>query len=248
MTKLRSDSTLAQLTEDQRDQLYDWIISQGRAKAIELAAQSIDEGGLNLTLHRTTLDRFFEREQKERQARELAELAAAAESETLPERIDQLIHAARVKLAQAAYELSKTVDDPENFDRLERALHHIEIIKIKREELTIRKQELELQRERFTELCRQWRFNTARAVLCHLPELMKVARDQSLDNEEKIWAAHDICFGTQEESANAMTHSATLKHALPTESAPIASPTRTPGAEAGVPPDSTLSQLLKAAV
>src|SRR5688500_18224320 len=103
MSKLRSDSTIASLTDEQRDQLYDWIVTHSFAGAQARAAKSVDEEGFNLKLHRTTLVRFFETEQQERQAQELAELAAEADNAAVPDQIDALIQATRQKFIRATY-------------------------------------------------------------------------------------------------------------------------------------------------
>src|SRR5688572_13815287 len=101
MAKPRSDSILASLTEEQRDQLYDWIATHSFAEAISAAAKPTAEGGFDLKIHRTTLTRFFEAEQQRRQAAELAELAAAAENDEVPDQIEALIQATRQKFIRA---------------------------------------------------------------------------------------------------------------------------------------------------
>src|SRR5688572_1808270 len=106
MSKLRSDSILASLTEEQRDQLYDWIVIHSFAGAQARAAKPVAEDGFNLKLHRTTLVRFFEAEQSERQALELAELAAEAGNTGAPDQIEALINATRQKFIRATYELA----------------------------------------------------------------------------------------------------------------------------------------------
>lgn len=139
MNNVRSDSTLAQLAQAQRNQLYDWICDHGIAKTIELAAKPVEQGGFDLQFHRTTLDRFRDGERKDRHARELAALAASAEGPSVPEEIDRLISAAKAEFAHSVYELAKRSSDPKDFECLERALHHVEMAKLKREQLEFQK-------------------------------------------------------------------------------------------------------------
>jgi hypothetical protein len=204
MAKLRADSTLAPLTETQRDQLYDWLLTHTYPDVQKLAARPIEEGGFGLKIHRTTLARFFTDEQQERHAEELAAIALSAPGSEIPDRIASLIGASKARFAHAAYELAKAQTDPLNFDRLERALHHIDIVSAKREELALKERELDQQRERMEEQRRQWEYSAARAALNCLPELIKITQNTATDNEEKIWAARDVCFGKPE--VNLPTH------------------------------------------
>jgi hypothetical protein len=195
MSKLRSDSTLALLTEEQRNQLYDWIVMHSFAGAQTRAAKPVDEDGFNLKIHRTTLVRFFEAEQSERQTRELTELAAEANNGDVPQQIEALIQATRQKFIRATYELAKAAAEPQSYDRVENALHHMDLIKARREELELKKRELDQEDKRMEEQRRQWEYNAARAALNHMPELQKIYNDQTIDPEDKIWAARDVCFG-----------------------------------------------------
>jgi hypothetical protein len=201
MAKTRADSTLAPLTENQRDQLYDWLLNHTYPEVQKLAAKSVEEGGFDLKIHRTTLARFFTDEQQERHAEELAAMAVSAPGSQIPDRITSLIAASKARFAHAAYELAKAQTDPLNFDRLDRALHHIEIVNAKRDELALKERELDQQRQRMAEQRRQWEYNAARAALNCLPELIKITQNTDTDNEDKIWAAREICFGGADSDA-----------------------------------------------
>jgi hypothetical protein len=222
MSKPRSDSTLACLTEEQRHQLYDWLFSHSYAEVIKLAARPVNEGGFNLKLHRTTLTRFFEVEQEERQARELAELAASADNAATPSAIEALEEAARDKFIRATYELAKAASDADNYDRLERALHHMDLVKLRREEIELKKRELAQEDARQAEQRRQWEFDAAREVMKNLVEYQKIYRQPNIDEPEKIWQARDIAFGKPPLAENGtvelqpdsrLTHFDTLLHA-----------------------------------
>lgn len=81
---------------------------------------------------------------------------------------------------------------------------------LRNRELALKEQQLALERERMVEQRRQWEYNAARAALNYLPDLQKVMRNKALDNEDKIWAATDICFG--KDGAFRLTRSATQNH------------------------------------
>src|SRR3954462_4558023 len=193
--KPRSDSVLASLNDDQRIQLYDWLCSNSYSEVIKLAAKPIVDGGFDIKLHRTTLARFFEIEQEERQARELAELAAGADNATTPSAIEALEKAARDKFIRATYELAKAASHPDNYDRLGRALHHMDLVKLRREEIEIKKRELAQQDERLAEQRRQWEFDAAREVMKNYLEYQKIDKRSDIDEHDKIWRARDIAFG-----------------------------------------------------
>ena len=62
--KLRNDSTLSALTEEQQAQLYEWIQTLGYTETLnKVAAQRPD--GFGLTTHRATLLGFFKRYQEQ---------------------------------------------------------------------------------------------------------------------------------------------------------------------------------------
>ena len=193
--KPRSDSLLASLTEEQRDQLYDWIVAHSFAGAQDRADKPVSEDGFDLKIHRTTLVRFFESEQTERQARELAALAASADNATTPSAIEALEKAARDKFTRATYELAKAAADPQNYDRLDRGLRHMHLVQRSRQEIELKKRELDQEDKRIEEQRRQWEYNAARAAINHMPALQKIYNDHTLDNEDKIWAAREVCFG-----------------------------------------------------
>jgi len=212
--KLRSDSTLAELTEDQREQLFDWLSTNSAAKVQTLAAKPVADGGFDLKIHRTTLDRFFESQVRERQALELAALAAGADNATTPVEIEQLLAGTRVKFVRATFELAKAAADPDNYDRLENALHHMDLIKARREELEIEKRKLDLDEKRFAEQKRQWEFDIMREVMKHFLEYEKLHRRTDIDQHDKLWAGRTICFGP---GSDAPILSST-SHLLPSES------------------------------
>jgi hypothetical protein len=113
----------------------------------------------------------------------------------LPPELTQLIAAAKADFVHAIYALSQAADDPDNFDRLQRALHHVELIQIKNRELKLKEDAHALARERLAETKRQFNYNAGRAALIHNCELQKIMKNRKLDNEGKIWEASKVCFG-----------------------------------------------------
>jgi hypothetical protein len=147
------------------------------------------------------LQRFYRDEQKRRHLEHLAELAAqtnaldnpAIEAESAE--LTRLMAAARAEFVHATFELAKAADGPKNYEMLERAFHHRDLVRLKTEELKLKQQELALARERLAETKRQFNYNAGRAALIHNIELQKIMKNRKLDNEDKIWAACDVCFG-----------------------------------------------------
>lgn len=193
--KTRSDSILASLTQDQRDQLYDWLCAKSYSEVQALAAKP-EADGFDLKFHRTTLARFFETEQKERQARELAELAAAADNDTTPVQLDSLIRITRERFTRAAYELAKSAaSERADFDRLQRALHSMDLIQARREDLELKRKDVALEEARLTEQRRQWEFDAAREVMRNFVAYEKIHRRRDINEHSKIWKAREVAFG-----------------------------------------------------
>lgn len=220
--KIRPDSAIAALTEEQRNQLYDWLLSHSYPEVIDLAAKSESDGGFNIKFHRTTLIRFFNKEREERQAQELAELAARSDINEVPERINLLIKASQTHFAQATYELAKAANNPDDYERLDRALHHMEFVRVKREELA-------LERERMLEQKRQWEFDAAREVMRNLVEYQKIHKQPTVDEPEKIWLAREVAFG-KDPNRTAEAPSAVVKEEIRSEETVPAAPAACPSA------------------
>ena len=108
--KLRSDSTIAQLADGQRDQLFDWLGCHSYSDVLELAARPIADGGLAIRFHRNTLVRFHENETAERRHKHFAEVAATSVAGSLPPDFAQHMIAAKARYAEATYNLSKAAD------------------------------------------------------------------------------------------------------------------------------------------
>ena len=201
--KLRADSTLSKLNQDQLDQLFDWLSDESYEDVIEQASQPAPVG-FGLKLHKTTLVRFFRDETRRRHAEELSHLAASSmdvsdtQSSVHSPRnsgITDLIAAARGEFAHAIYELSLATDEPENFDRLERALYHVDAVTIRQGHLALKEREAALDQQRFDFQKTQWQFDAAHLALKQAETFKEIIKDRDLDEYEKIWAARELCFG-----------------------------------------------------
>jgi len=194
--KRRSDSSLAKLNEEQLSDLYDWLSAQSYEAVIARAAKPAPEG-FGIKFGRTPLHRFYQEEQGKRRAERIAELAVQAGDGPMPPEVARVWMATRVEVAHATYDIASTNCAPggaggANYDRVERALHRFEMVDLGR-------QSRQLEKERMIEQRRQWQFDAARKALDHAALLQKVAADPVLDNQDKIWAAHGICFGPDSE-------------------------------------------------
>lgn len=193
--KLRSDSILAQLTEPQLDDLYNWLLRKSYDEVEERCLKPPPEG-FGLKIQHTTLVRFFRKERQRRRAEEAAEHAAPVDPATA-------LSEAKAELAYAAWENSRSEAlNAKSMNDLSRALHRQELAAIKREYLEIARQQmlvaqqrLELERARLAELKRQFEFDAAREVMKNNLAYNKIHNTQGIDEQDKIWLARDITFG-----------------------------------------------------
>lgn len=196
ITKMRSDCALASLSPEQREDLYDLFASHSYAEVQEIAAKPADQGGFGLKIHRTTLHRFIKKHRQELHARELADAAAATPlNGDLPAEIKQLHIGIAVELAHATYELARAAHEPATFDRVQRASAQFENAELRRQQLQLKKEEINLANKRYDLDKRNSEYNIARELMVRAPEYMRIYSQDHLDNEDKVWAARDVCFG-----------------------------------------------------
>ena len=87
--KPRPESLYAKLTEDQRAQLHDWILTLGYPKTMERIALPPPDG-FGINTHLSCLHRFYQRyaaEQDAEQLREAAQLSLPTPCENAPAEI-----------------------------------------------------------------------------------------------------------------------------------------------------------------
>jgi hypothetical protein len=196
--KPRSDSALAKLTDDQRDQLYDWLAEYSYREVIAMAAKSLPEG-FGVVFHKTTLVRFYSQKRRDRHIEQLA-VAIAGQSISADE--SKLIAETAVELAHAAYEMSQGPVTPVNFNNLSRALHRKETADLRRSQVEINQQQLALNKDRVAleqkrlELeIRHFEFNAAEQAARHATELKDITADSTLNDHDKYLAARNVLFG-----------------------------------------------------
>ena len=196
--KLRNDSTLSALTEEQQAQLYDWIQTLGYTETLKkVAAQPPD--GFGLMTHRATLHGFFKRYQKAVCAEDLA---AAKENPPISnDDASVLVSDAEQSFVHAAHQLATGPMNSSDFSKVGHWLesrkeqmykrYHIHIAEqnaaIAQRKATLAERRLEFDFQKF-------RFNAARMALVHFAELAKIARNRNADDEAKIKAAADLLF------------------------------------------------------
>ena len=192
--KVRSDSVLAQLTQEQLAMLYDWILASSSYQDAQARALKPAPDGFSLHIHITTLRRFYQnyttwlrqQEQPDRIAAEPAQLISAAQNE-IAHSIHSLAHSpaniAQLKIVTNFLQQQRETALKENF------------LDLARDQAAAARERIALERERMIEQRRQWEYNAARAALNHMPALIKIFQDATMDNEDKIWAAREVCFG-----------------------------------------------------
>jgi hypothetical protein len=182
--RIRANSILAALTEDQLNKLYDWIASGITYRAVQERCSQPHPEGFGLEVHLKTLWSFFKAERRRRHAEELAETKFNDLAAEDPEQLYQNI---KVELAHACYDLANYAGAP-NVNVLARITHRLDLIRLEQ-------QRLALEREFLAEKKRQFNFNAARAAAHHAAKIHKVIETKGPDNEDKIWMVNDIVFG-----------------------------------------------------
>ena len=192
--KIRSNSTLAQLSQDQLALLYDWILSCRSLPDVQARALKPAPDGFGLHIHITTLRRFYQ--DYTAWVREQEPINAGATSPA------DLVAAAQSEVVHAIHGLAHSPSDPAHLRIVTTFLHQQReaalkegFLELARQQTAATQERLALERDRMAEQRRQWEYNAARAALNHMPALMKIYHTDTTDNEDKIWAAREICFG-----------------------------------------------------
>jgi hypothetical protein len=190
MTKARSDSMLSKLTEEQQNQVYDWLISLGYTETLNKVAAPAPNG-FALRTHRHSLQRFFKRH---RQKLRTEEIAAAKENRSRPEDASVLVSDAEQSVQYAAQQLASSPMDSDQFRDVSRWLATHKNHELKRDYYQLAAQQLALARERLAFDRERYEFDTARTVLIHHIELEKIRQHDTLEDEEKIDMARSLIF------------------------------------------------------
>ena len=197
---MRRDCSLASLTQDQLDDLYEWISSDSYSEVVKRVALPSPDG-FGIKTHITTLCRFY----REERARRHAESLIQARSSPNPLTSDELVAEASRQLAHASYEMSLRPLNATHFNTLSRALHRVELSGLRRTQVDINKQQLDLNKERIAlerkriDLeVRQFEHNAVEAAAKHAAKLNEIGSDPNLDDRQKYALARDVVFGPSE--------------------------------------------------
>ena len=190
--RIRANSILATLTEDQLNEIFDRIASGETYRQVQKFCAEPPPDGFGVLIHLKTLWSFFKSERRWRHAQELAE----ARFDHLVEENDpdQLLQNVKVELAHACYDLVND-NNASTVNSLSRITHRLDRIKLDQQRVAVEQQRLALEREFLAEKKRQFNFNAAREAAKHAAKIHKVIETKGPDNEEKIWMVNDIVFG-----------------------------------------------------
>jgi hypothetical protein len=189
--KIHAQSVLQQLTEDQQETLYDWLlVDTYRAVQTRLAAAPPE--GFGLKVHLMSLQRFFKRRRLETRADWVEELSISASDEAKEEA--KILDAAEQSLTARAYELASTGQSLEEMDQAAWYVGTVKrmglkqgYLRVAEEHLRLAKVQAELEREKFE-------INTARLALEHAAKLKEIIHNPALDDEDKIRQSRRVVF------------------------------------------------------
>jgi hypothetical protein len=190
MSKTRSDSALSKLTEDQQNQVYDWLVSLGYAETLNKVAAPPPHG-FSLRTHRHSLQRFFKRHQQKLRTEDVA---AAKQNQCSPQDASVLVSDAEHSLQHTAQQLASSPMDSDQFRDVSRWLATHRDHQLKRDYYQLATQQLALARERLAFDRERYEFETARQVLLHYRELEQISGERSTSDEEKIDQARSLIF------------------------------------------------------
>jgi hypothetical protein len=187
--KARSESMLSQLSEEQQETLYDWLLGASyREVQVRLAAPPPE--GFGVKTHYTSLRRFFNRRNQEAWEELLKDLPEGNEGEGHL----KMVAAARRSVVGKTYDLASSGQTLDEFGKAAKCLAAMEQIEVKRgylrvaeEHLTLARQQAELEREKFET-------NTARLALEHAAKLKEIIHNHTLDDEGKIRQSRRVVF------------------------------------------------------
>ena len=190
--KIRSDSTLSNLTEEQQAQLYDWILAVGCPQAkVQLAKPEPD--GFGIAAHITSLRRFFRRYSAAIKLQEIEDAEQIA-AETKSQASTPLRSGAEEAMHHAAFQLSTAPLDAESFNHLSRWLIRQKALEQKARQIQLAEEHLALARDRLALDREKMELNYARLALKYALELHQINTHPGWDDEDKVRAARDKLF------------------------------------------------------
>ena len=189
--KPRPDSTIAQLTDDQRDQLYDWLTDHAYREVITMAAQPPPKG-FGIQFHKTTLVRFFKNERARRHAEEIAESISANQPQIDP---NELLSRSKLELLHSCFDTAQETLNADSRNQLSRTLNRLESAQLKRQNLALKEQLVSIEQQRLELENRKFEYHAVEAAAKHAVELNAISADDSLNDRQKFARARDVLFG-----------------------------------------------------
>lgn len=176
-------SVLAELSEDQQQQLLSWLDLHPIGQVLKMVAEQ-PPTGFGIITHPNSLRRFYARHQlashpdENQLAAEISEVGGT----------EDLHNATNESLKRIAFELATSPKvTVKNFKAIARWTLKLRDQEQKADALALEKERLALERERFE-------LNTARMALKRAGELQEILRKTDFDDEDKIRAARDRLF------------------------------------------------------
>lgn len=192
--KPRADSVLAQLTDEQQAQVYDWLQSLGYSETIKRVAAPAPDG-FGIKTYRQSLHRFYlqysEHLKSEHIQTAVTLHAGSPHGSTLAAGSEEAMH-------HAAFQFSTSPLDIDHFKELSRWITKYKSHDLKKQYLRIAEDHLALARERLALEREKFQFNAARQALLHHQKLGEILSDSSVDDESKIHAARKQLFGSDQ--------------------------------------------------
>lgn len=190
--RIRPNSTLAKLTSDQLDEIFDQIDSGVSLRDVQKFCEAAPPDGFGLRIHLITLSRFYRAERAHRHAEELAQARFNDADSADPE---QLMRNVRVELAHACYDLAHHPGDPATVNSLSRITHRLDVVKLEQQRIKTDENRLALERDFLAEKVRQFNFNAAKEAAIYAHKIKPILNDKSIDLESKVWKVSDVLFG-----------------------------------------------------
>jgi hypothetical protein len=187
---MRRDSSIAPLTPQQQDTVYDWLLTESTPIVQKrLAAPAPDGFGLQVQL--TSLKRFFRKRTQELKAAAADELRAESKSGSVP----SFSEAASDSIQYMAYDIATSGGPAANFNDLSRWFARNKGMELKEAYLRVAQEHLALAKEQLALEKKKFEFNAARVALEHAHDLNQIADEPTLDDEDKIRRAREKLFG-----------------------------------------------------
>ena len=183
----RRDDVLANLPPDQRERLNQWLTDGLTYTQLRDRILQPPPVGFGVSTSESALRRYY---QKKQLADQLAEVDDTIQSLPHPETsLKNLLHQSALTTAL------QTELPPATFQILARYYRNLTNEKFQQRLTEQRDLQLQLNRERLNHHRRVFEFNAARAALAAACQLQQIANDPHMDDEQKIWAAHQRVFG-----------------------------------------------------